>query len=125
MPRMTRMLLVALMLLTASVLPPAPSARSSALALRQATPVVIDFDDLTTTTWGTGGQTVVSDQYASLGVTFNNPIAIDLAGGMFGIPGFVHSGRNAIQHCYSLEFCETPLVMTFDEPQRRVVINPA
>ncbi len=122
MPRLTRMLLIALLLLSAVFLPLAPGARSSAPALRQAAPLVIDFDDLTTTPWGTGGQTVVTDQYASLGVTFNNPKALDFSGGTFGDPSFVHSGSNAIQQCYSEEFCDTPLIVTFDEPQRRVKV---
>jgi hypothetical protein len=119
---MLRRVLVAVLLAGAMIGPTLQSVPARVPALRQAVPVVIDFEDLTTTPWGTGGQTVVSGQYAAQGVTFNDPMAIDFAGGSFGDPTFLHSGSNAIQHCYSQEDCDTPLVMTFAEPQHRVKV---
>jgi hypothetical protein len=119
---MLRRVLVAVLLAGATVGPTLQNVPARVQSLQQGVPVVIDFEDLTTTAWGTGGQTVVSDQYAVQGVTFNDPLVLDYAGGSFGDPNFLHSGSNAIQQCYSQEGCDTPLVMTFAEPQRRVKV---
>ncbi|OPX78139.1 MAG: hypothetical protein A4E45_01492 [Methanosaeta sp. PtaB.Bin039] len=79
--------------------------------------VIIDFEDIPTTGPGTGGQTVVSDQYKGLGVTFNSPVAIDYSLD-FGISGFAHSPTRAVESCYSKEFCRTPVEMSFAGPVR-------
>ena len=120
--RTLRRFLGSLLLVGALLAPTWLTALATAPVMQQAGPVVIGFDDLDTTTWGSPGQTVLSDQYANLGVTFNNPRVLDYAGGGFGDPDFAHSGSNAIQHCYSQETCRTPLVMTFSEPQQRVKV---
>lgn len=119
---MFRRALIAVLLASAMLLPMLQNAPAHVPSMRQTPPDLIDFEDLATTEIGTGGQTIVSDQYAARGVTFNNPSVIDYAGGVVGIPEFVHSGSNAIQQCYAKEFCATPLVMRFAEPQQRVKI---
>jgi hypothetical protein len=116
------LLLVVAVLASGSISPLTRAAPLPAIDRMQPGPVLIDFDDLSTTEWGTGGQVVVTDQYASQGVIFNRPKALAYGIGMFGIPGFPHSGTNAIQQCYSEEFCESPIVMTFTAPQRRVKV---
>jgi hypothetical protein len=42
-----------------------------------AAPTVINFDNLVTGRWGTGGPITVTNQYSAQGVTFNSPKAID------------------------------------------------
>ncbi|MFN8662955.1 MAG: hypothetical protein U0075_13765 [Thermomicrobiales bacterium] len=95
------------------------TAHATVPRLQQAGPVVINFDDLGTTP---GRVTVVSDQYADLGVTFNNPQVRDFAAGGDDGPAFTHSGSDAAQQCFSAEFCRAPLIMTFAEPQGRVKV---
>lgn len=77
--------------------------------------VIIDFEDIETAGWGTGGQTVISDQYRDRGVIFNRPIAIDYSKGL-GIKGYAHSPTRAVEPCYSKEFCDTPIEMNFEIP---------
>jgi len=77
--------------------------------------VIIDFEDIETTGWGTGGQTVISDQYQDRGVTFNSPVAIDYSKGL-SIRGYAHSPTRAVEPCYSKEFCQTPVEMSFEIP---------
>lgn len=90
-------------------------------AAGQAGPTVINFDNLVTGGWGTGGPIPVTNQYSKQGVTFNSPRAIDFSKGI-AIPGFAHSGTIAIEQCYSAEFCSTPIEMKFDQPQSRVTV---
>ena len=64
-------------------------------------PVVIDFEDLPAPGLGAPGPSVtVTDQYASRGVTFNGPQALDYSKGQFPMAGFAHSGTKAIEPCY-------------------------
>lgn len=79
-----------------------------------ATTSVIGFDDLVTNGPGEGIGVIVGAQYAALGVTFNNPVALDYSKGPNPISGFAHSGSKAIEpQCYGVEFCTTPIAMTF------------
>lgn len=87
----------------------------------QAGPTVINFDDLVTGGLGTGGPISVTNQYASQGVTFNSPVAIDFSKGN-AIPGFAHSGTNAIEQCYAAEFCTAPIEIRFSQGQSRVKV---
>lgn len=87
----------------------------------QAGPTLINFDDLVTGGLGTGGPIHVTNQYASQGVTFNSPVAIDFSKGD-AIPGFAHSGTNAIEQCYAAEFCTAPIEIRFDQGQARVKV---
>lgn len=87
----------------------------------QAGPTVINFDDLVTGGLGTGGPIPVTNQYASEGITFNSPVAIDFSKGN-AIPGFAHSGTNAIEQCYAAEFCTAPIEIRFDQGQARVKV---
>lgn len=87
----------------------------------QAGPTIINFDDLVTGGLGTGGPISVINQYASQGITFNGPVAIDFSKGT-AIPGFAHSGTNAIEQCYSQEFCTAPIDIRFSQGQARVKV---
>jgi hypothetical protein len=87
----------------------------------QAGPTIINFDDLVTGGLGTGGPISVTNQYASQGVTFNSPVAIDFSKGT-AIPGFAHSGTNAIEQCYAAEFCTAPIEIRFGQGQSRVKV---
>lgn len=87
----------------------------------QSGPTIINFDDLNTGGLGTGGPVSVTNQYASQGVTFNNPFAIDFSKGT-AIPGFAHSGTNAIEQCYSQEFCTAPIEIKFSQGQAHVKV---
>jgi hypothetical protein len=73
---------------------------------------VIDFE-------GLSDGTVVNDEYAGQGVTFNNPKAFTYAPGTNQpIPGFAHSGTVAIEQCFAIEFCTSPIEATVTSPQR-------
>jgi len=96
-----------------------PSKQTSTAS--QAGPIVINFDDLSTGGLGTGGPILVTNQYGSHGVTFNGPVAIDFSKGT-AIPGFTHSGTNAIEQCYSAEFCTAPIEIKFSQGQSRVKV---
>lgn len=85
---------------------------------------VITFDDLTTGgRGGAGALVVVSSQYASQGVTFNNLSAIDYSKGAAAIPGFARSGNVAVEPCVGVEFCTAPVRATFAKPQRVVAVT--
>ena len=65
-------------------------------------PVVIDFENLPAPGLdGTAPPVAVTDQYASRGVTFNGPQALDYSRGQLPIAGFAHSGTKAIEPCYT------------------------
>ncbi len=81
----------------------------------------IDFEDLTTTGQGQGGQTHVTNQYASRGVTFNDAYALDYSKGD-ALPGFAHSGTKAIEQCYGVEFCSSPIEMLLAQPTSRIKV---
>jgi hypothetical protein len=38
------------------------------------------------------------------------------------IPGFAHSGTNAIEQCYAAEFCKAPVEIKFNQGQARVKV---
>jgi hypothetical protein len=79
------------------------------------TTTVINFDDLVTGGWGTGGPILVTNQYTSKGITFSGSRAINYSEGI-PIPGFAHSGNIALEACYGAEFCTDPLEMVFNKP---------
>lgn len=82
--------------------------------------VTIDFEDLSTTGPGQGGQVRVTSQYSSRGVVFlTSPVALDYSRAQ-SIPGFAHSGTRAIEQCYAQEFCRTPFEFRLRRPQSRV-----
>src|SRR5215203_1949696 len=60
----------------------------------------------------------LSGQYSSQGVTFNFPLVRDYSQS----PGFVHSGSKAIELCFAIEFCKSPLDVKFTTGQGRVRI---
>src|SRR5262245_10539402 len=78
-----------------------------------AAPVVIDFEDLPAGPVGASARVNVNSQYAARGIIFNDPVALDYSAGAVAIPGFTHSGTKAIEQCYSVEFCTTPIEMSF------------
>jgi hypothetical protein len=82
---------------------------------------VINFDNLVTGGWGTGGPISVTNQYSAQGVTFNNARAIDYSKGI-PISGFAHSGTVAIEACYAAEFCSAPIEIKFNQPQSLVKV---
>jgi len=82
-------------------------------------PIVVDFENIATDGLGTGDVTVVNDQYANEGITFEDPVALDFSKGL-AIPGFAHSGTKAIETCYGAEFCTATIGMRFTQAQRRV-----
>lgn len=82
---------------------------------------VINFDDLVTGGWGTGGPIFVTNQYASKGVTFSGARSIDYSKGE-AIPGFAHSGTIALEACYGSEFCTDPIEMVFNQPVSSVKV---
>ena len=63
---------------------------------------------------------MVNDEYASQGVTFNDPQAFDYSEGPGAIPGFAHSGNVAVEPCVGAELCAEPVRATFTSAQRRV-----
>src|SRR5205814_678249 len=81
---------------------------------------VITFDDLTTVGPQQSGPTVVTSQYALQGVTFNSVSAIDYSKGPAAIPGFARSGTIGIEQCVGVEFCTTPIRVTFASAQALV-----
>jgi len=81
---------------------------------------VIDFEDLSTGGPGGAGPAVsVFTQYASKGVIFNGPLALDYSKGFLAIPGFAHSGTKVIEQCVGVEFCTTPIIISLTAGQRR------
>ena len=87
----------------------------------RAAAVIIDFETLSSTVPGTGGRTVVTNQYVSLGVSFNACVLLDYSKNP-AIPGFAHSGARALEQCYGAEFCSTPITVSFNQPQSRVKV---
>ena len=89
-----------------------------------AAPVVVDFEDLSTTGPGTGNQVTVFYQYAEKGISFNRPTALDYSKGDRPdiYQGFAHSGTKAIEQCYSKEFCSVPTKINFTSAQKRVKV---
>lgn len=77
--------------------------------------VLIDFEDIETSGTGTGGQAVIENQYRDLGIIFNRPVALDYSRDL-GIDSYAHSPSQAVETCYSEEFCDTPLEMAFAVP---------
>lgn len=138
MPRVLCRILVTILVVGATLLPPLQSAlahepllanvtrfsrypgavRARVPPREQSSAVVIDFEDLTPSS-DPLDQTTVAEQYASLGVSFNGPTVSDYG----AFPGFAHSGTRAVHSCAADdEFCAKPVVMTFSEPQRRVKV---
>jgi hypothetical protein len=85
---------------------PAPTPTPTPTPTQQ--PVVIDFETI--------APGPVTNQYSNLGVTFNQPTALNYQ----QTPGFAHSGAKAIEQCYAQEFCTAPIEMSFTTGQRRV-----
>ena len=81
---------------------------------------VITFDDLAAPPRGGGSGLAVNTQYSGQGVTFNNPSALDFSQGGAAIPNFTHSGNVAVEPCYAIEFCTSPLRADFTNAQRLV-----
>jgi hypothetical protein len=94
---------------------------SVAFATAIADPVVINFEDLQANGLSQAPTLFVNRQYQSKGVVFNNPIAFDFSLGDQKA-GFAHSGTKAIEQCYGLEFCTTPIEMNFGAGQVRVKV---
>ncbi|MEP6921915.1 MAG: hypothetical protein ABI967_12380, partial [bacterium] len=69
--------------------------------MRAQAPVIIDFDGIQST--------LIFNQFASQGITFNGPLARDFS----PTPGFAHSGTKAIELCFAQEFCSAPLNINF------------
>ena len=84
-----------------------------------ASAAVITFDDLNAPARGSNGL-AVNAQYNAQGVTFNNPSAFDYSQGTGAIPGFAHSGNAAVEPCAGIEFCRTPVTVTFTAAQKSV-----
>ncbi len=80
----------------------------------QAAPVLIDFETVPS-------GTAIINQFASQGVTFNQPTCINVAA-YTGIPDFAHSGNRAAIQCFAGEFCVAPVRMDFTTPQRTVKV---
>lgn len=83
----------------------APARTGAAPALQ---PVVIDFENLS--------PGPLSNQFANLGVTFNNMTVVTYS----HLPGFTHSSVKAAEQCFAQDFCATPIELNFTSPQRRV-----
>lgn len=101
---------IALVLAAAAALTSAKWFHTSAHGAQAAQPVVINFEDVAV------GQ--LTNQYASLGVTFNFPTVLNYQ----SMPGFAHSGVKGIEQCYATEFCNAPIEMSFTSGQRRVKV---
>jgi hypothetical protein len=85
-----------------------------------ASAAVITFDDLNAPPRGSGTGLAVNSQYEALGVTFNNPSAHDYSQGGAAIPGFAHSGTAAVEPCFAVEFCTSPVTAVFTAGQESV-----
>jgi hypothetical protein len=81
-----------------------------------ASAVVIGFDDLPTT--GAGTRVTVNAQYGAQGVTFNNVAAIDRS----DRPGLARSAPFAVEQCFAIEFCTTPIEASFTTGQLSVKV---
>ena len=87
----------------------------SLFASRPATAEIITFEEMTPN----GGAVPVLDFYANRGVIFRAS-AIDYTKGPPILANFVHSGTNAIETCFAIEFCTSPIEVTFTQAQARV-----
>ena len=92
----------------AAFIPPRGSRASAHTAL--AAPVVIDFENVAVGP--------LTNQYASLGITFNNPTVRSYQ----HLPGFAHSGVKGIEQCFAAEFCNAPIDISFTSGQRHVKV---
>jgi hypothetical protein len=88
----------------------------ASLSPARAAGAVITFDDLPVPT---GGRVTVNNQYSGQGVTFNDASAIDYSQAPFP-PGFAHSGTVAVEQCFAIEFCTTPVIASFTTAQLSV-----
>ena len=87
----------------------------SLFASRPATAEIITFEEMTPN----GGAVPVLDFYANRGVIFRAS-AIDYTKGPPILANFVHSGTNAIETCFAIEFCTSPIEVTFTQAQAHV-----
>src|SRR5215510_11605271 len=82
---------------------------------RPAAADIITFEEMTP-----GGAAVaILDFYANRGVIFHAS-AIDYTKGPPVIANFVHSGTNAAETCFGIEFCTAPIDVTFTQGQAHV-----
>src|SRR5436189_1928849 len=87
----------------------------SLFASRPAAAEIITFEEMTPN----GGAVPVLDFYANRGVIFRAS-AIDFTKGPPVVANFVHSGTNAIETCFAIEFCTSPIEVTFTKAQAHV-----
>lgn len=90
--------------------------------ITSAAPVVITFDEPVISNENVA--TRLEYQYVNKGITFNTPKVIDYSRlvNPERFQGFLHSGTKAIEQCYGMEFCVTPIQMNFAAPQKRVKV---
>ncbi|MEO5819919.1 MAG: hypothetical protein ABIT71_05395 [Vicinamibacteraceae bacterium] len=84
---------------------------------RPAAAELITFEELTPG----GGPAPVLDFYANRGVIFGAS-ALDFTNGPLVIPNFAHSGTNAVETCFAIEFCKAPIEVTFTVAQAHVSV---
>jgi len=89
----------------------------SLLVSRPAAAEIITFEEMTP-----GGAAVpVLDFYANRGVIIRAS-AIDYTLGPPVVANFVHSGTNAIETCFGVEFCTSPIEVSFTQGQAHVSV---
>lgn len=110
--------LVAALVLVAAPTQAGTAAQAAALA-PAADPVLIDFEDYPANGWGQPATAPLDDFYADRGVVFNGPTVLNYDMGL-ARPDFTHSGAQAVEACYSQEFCTDPVAMEFATGQVRV-----
>ncbi len=81
---------------------------------------IITFEEMSPDGPGTGGVIPVLNFYAARGIIFR-AVALDYSKGI-PIPNFAHSGTKGIETCYAIEFCSSPIEMTFTQAQARVKV---
>jgi hypothetical protein len=86
------------------------------LASRPAAAELITFEEMSPN----GGAVPVLNFYADRGVIFRSS-AFDYTKGPV-IPNFAHSGTNGIETCFAVEFCTSPIEMTFTQGQAHVSV---
>jgi hypothetical protein len=72
--------------------------------------VTLTFDDLPVG--------LISTQYGSQGATFNSPLVRDYS----QMPGFAHSGKQAVELCFAAEFCTATLNVNFTTGEAHVKV---
>src|SRR4029077_5636880 len=87
----------------------------SLVASRPATAEIITFEELTPN----GGALPVLDFYANRGVIFQAS-AIDFTKGPPIVANFARSGTKAVETCFAVEFCTSPIEVTFTQAQAHV-----